>query len=167
MPNLITIAEIVAACTIEKNLDDRRITSFIPIAQLQRLRPALGVTLYNALIAAVDAVTDEAPLDAPWPALIETARPMLCWWTVALAWPQLLVHLTNAGVTMRTGRESSSADVKAADGAQVSYTDTAELYTGELRTWLEAHRADYAAWLPTAANDIPSEPHLVGGVYFG
>ncbi len=161
---LISKDDIVAVTTIEKNVDEQRFMAFAKQAQRRHVRQVLGVTLYQALCDAVAAATVEAPLTEPWVALQAAVRPALAWFTLTEAWPMLLVHITNVGLTLRAGKDSEVADVRTAQATLSAVRDTAEFELAELKAWLEANAADYTAYLPTPTSPAPAS--LLGGVFF-
>jgi hypothetical protein len=161
---LISKDEIVAVTTIEKNVDEQRFMSFAKQAQRRHIRQVLGVTLYQALCDAVAAVTEESPLGEPWVLLKEYVNRPLGWYTLYEAWPLLLVHITNSGLSIKASRDSDPADARTITSTRTAVLETAEFELAELKAFLEANAADYADYLP--APQTPAPASLPGGVYF-
>ena len=161
---LISRDDIVAVTTIEKNVDEQRFMAFAKQAQRRHVRQVLGVALYQGLCDAVAAATEQVPLDAPWLALQAALRPALAWLTLVEAWPMLLVHVTNAGLTIKSGRDSERADARLMTSTLSAVRDTAEFELAELKAWLEANAADYPTY--PAQPVTPAPAALLGGVYF-
>lgn len=62
---------------IPATLDEKRLATYIREAQRRILKPLLTTELYAGFLAAVGAVTPEAPLLAPWPNLQDAIKPIL------------------------------------------------------------------------------------------
>lgn len=160
---LITQADIVACTTIEKNIDASKLVGFISIAQRRHIRQVLGTTLYDELLDAVDA-SEVTPLPTALADLKARLVEPLAHWTLVEAWPTLLVHITNAGLVFKAGRDSTSADYQAATHTLSAIRATAEFLTADLKAWLQTNAGDYPTY--PAQPVTPAPAGMLGGIFF-
>jgi len=163
MKTLISFDQVVARTVLQPNVDAQKVELAIKVVQPMYLKKLLGAALYNELLLAAQAEPLE---DEKLAALLNSdeLQNMLAQWVVVQAWPDLLVHLTNAGVVLKTGKDTStSADAKLVESTLAAHTRTADFYTNELRAWLYEHRADYPSYQPAGAR-VPAETMPLGGL---
>jgi len=164
MDHLITAEDITERTVAQPNSDKHKLTLAIPVAEGGRLRPVLGAGLYAELILGIQ-IQPMAEENLAKLATCEPLMNMLSNWALYEAWPTLLVHVTEAGVVVKNGKEvSTSADAATADKTRLAIADTAEFWTGELRAWLYEHRAEYPSYVPPTCAAVSSMP--LGGVQF-
>jgi hypothetical protein len=162
MNHLITADHIKESTVASLSIDAHKLEVFVPLAEGKHLKPLLGLSLFSELVIAAQT----PPLAGAMLELATECVNMLSWWTVVEAWPSLLVHVTNAGVVVKTGGQNgtTTADATVTAAALQAHMATAEFYTGELRAWLYEHRADYASYPQPAPARKSSMP--LGGVQF-
>lgn len=162
MNRLITAAHIKESTVAGLSIDAQKLEVHVPLAQGKHLRPLLGAALFDELVLAAQT----APIQEPYLALATECVNMLSWWTVVEAWPALLVHVTAAGVVVKTGGQNgtTSADAAVAAATLAAHRNTAQFYSDELRRWLIAHANDYPSYPQPAP--IRSESMPLGGIQF-
>lgn len=174
MNNLISAADIKRLTTISENASDKKLAQAVPDAETMHLRPLIGARLYTELLAFV-AGAPEAPsvqglnvqaeaqatstyqtaLDT-WRAanvgvlltLWDAVKPCLAQWALVEAWPNLLVHVEEAGVNVKSGNANgtSVADAALMNKVWAAHADKAKWRGDELMSWLESKKNDYAAY---------------------
>lgn len=188
MKNLITFADIVENTVISIGSEPHKLLIAIPLAQGRRLRPVLGLQLFDELLAFADsapnaptardaaalanyeaALTDWRASTAadPMLKLLGEVKPMLSNWAVVEAWPSLLGHITAAGMVLKTGKSegTTAADEKLVN-TMFSGVQSLAIYHGEeLDTWVKKNRSTYAEFLPATPAATGRMP--IGGVCFG
>jgi hypothetical protein len=177
MTNLVTAAEIKKLTTVGENASTKKLTRAVPLAEIKHLRPLVGPRLLAELLA-LASTAPEAPALAGLSAQQEAAaletyeatlkewrganagvlltlwdqvKHCLAQWAVVIAWPSLLVHVDEAGVTVKTGNAqgTTSADARTLDKVWDDHRDTAIFLGDELVCWLESKKLDYAAFVST------------------
>jgi hypothetical protein len=189
MKNLITAADITALTAANLSVEAHRLEITIPQAQARHLRPLLGLQLYADLLAFTQGAPDvpgpkalaaeltayATALDSwrtsvaadPLLALFDQVKPMLAQWGLIEAWPNLLVHVANAGVVLQTGNQNGTTTADAATLNQV-YTrqrETAVWLSEEIVQWLERNKAAYPAYVSTRPLVTARQPiDTLGGI---
>jgi hypothetical protein len=178
MKNLITAADIKTHTAASLNVETHKLEVTIPEAQARHLRPLTGSRLLAQLVAFVKDAPEppvlvglgaqvQAKAEADYTtalddwrtahatdvllALWDEVKPCLAQWALVDAWPNLLVHVENAGVTVKTGKSEGTTSADAATLNQVlnAHRDTAIWRGEELINWLEAHKSDYPTYEST------------------
>lgn len=145
LQELITAADVKALTVAQLSVDAHKLDVCAPLTRRRYLRPLLGQALHDELLAFVQAPTPDTT--DPLAVLAEQVKPMLAAWVLVEAWPGLAAAVTNAGIQyMQGGEGRTTADHKAAADLLLSYRDTAEFETAELRAWLNARRATYPSY---------------------
>lgn len=188
MKTLITAADIKAHTVASLSVEAHKLAIAITDAQQRHLRPLIGAKLLTQLLALVEDAPDlpsgtgaaqvvaaattkyEQDLAAwrlahaadPLLALLDQLTPCLAQWALVEAWPNLLVHVENAGVLLKTGNANgtTTADVATLNQVLSAHQATAVWRGDELVNWLERNKTDYPAYqssCPLASNREPSE----------
>jgi hypothetical protein len=191
MKTLITAQDITQFTAANLNVEGHRLEITIPDAERKHLRPVIGPKLLAALLAFVESAPEpptvtglsavaEATAKTAYAAELKTWReanpgallvlwdqikPMLAQWALVEAWPNILVHIKNAGVVVQTGKAEGTTSADAATLAQVltAYRDTAIFRGQELSNWLESDKANYAAYVSTRPALTGRQP--LGGIH--
>lgn len=189
MKTLITAADITALTAANLSVEAHRLEITIPQALARHLRPLLGLNLFTALLAfaqdapelpgpkaqATETAAYAAALEAwrtaeelnPMLALYDEVKPMLAQWGLVEAWPNLLVHVANAGVVLKTGNAQGTTTADAATLNQVftAHRATAVWLSEELVSWLERNKLDYPAYVSTRPLATARQPiDTLGGI---
>ncbi len=191
MKTLVTALDIKERTTVSKTADDEKLNKAVPDAETRHLRPLLGLPLFTALLAFVGSApeppavgslsaTAEAAALAAYNTLLDAWRttnagallrlwdaikPCLCQWALFDAWPDILVHVENAGVTMKTGNANgtTSADADILNQARDNHRDKAVWRGSELVAWLDSNKTDYPAYASTKPAATGKQP--LGGIH--
>jgi hypothetical protein len=147
-------------------MDDHKLAVYVPDVEDDYLEPILGSTLFGQLLNFMQ--TESPDVADPLAKLANEAKKMLCRWVVVEAWPDILVHITNAGVVVKTGSKdagTTSADIVMTDRSVAKHRDRAQKSTDKLVRWLQEHKSDYPSYaVPCSA---PASGMLLGGLYLG
>jgi hypothetical protein len=156
MKNLVDAADIKTHTTAQLGVDANRLELSVPEAQQRHLRPLLGRALFNELLAYAQLAAPDA--EDKRAALLSEVKPMLCQWALIEAWPNLLLHITNAGLVLKTGNAqgTTTADAKLVAQVYTAQRETAVWRGQELSTWLESNKADYPAYESIRRPDKPA-----------
>jgi hypothetical protein len=187
MKTLITAADIKQLTTVSENASDKKLAKAVPDAETRHLRPLLGSRLYAELLAFAQGAPeqpvlaglsqqeeDKAAADykiefaawrtanaGPLLALWDQVKSCLAQWALVEAWPDLLVHIDEAGINVKTGNAQGTTTADAATLARVwdGHRDKAVWRGDELVNWVESKKNDYAAYtsikpLPTGSQPI-------------
>ncbi|MDF7810750.1 hypothetical protein [Hymenobacter sp. YC55] len=162
LKHLITAEEIPDRTVAQPNADLHKLSLAIPLAERKHLKKLLGPALFAELLLSVQtATTDDEPLARL--ANLDELKDMLCQWALVEAWPNLQVHVAEAGIVVKNGKEvSTSADEKLAQKTLDSHISTANFYSSELTAWMVEHKADYPSYAPPLAAALSTMP--VGGI---
>lgn len=150
MKHLIDANDIKALTTIQLNTEAHRLEITIPDAEQRHLRPLLGPALFDALLLFIQPETPDTTDELA--KLASQVKPMLSQWALVEAWPNLLVHVANAGVVLKTGASgqgTTSADAATLAQVLTAHRDTAIWRGQELVRWLESNKANYPAYAST------------------
>lgn len=190
MTTLVTAADIKDRTTVSRSADDEKLNKAVPDAETRHLRPLLGAALFGQLLAFVASAptppavgglsaTAEAAALAPYKVLLDNWRtahpgpllrlwdavkPCLCQWALYDAWPDILVHVENAGVTMKTGNANgtTSAEAGILNQARDNHRNKAVWRGSELAAWLDSNKTDYPAYEGTRPPATGRQP--LGGI---
>jgi hypothetical protein len=192
MKDLITAADIKARTVANLNVENHKLNVIIQLTQKRHLRPLLGVTLYDALVAFADTAPAIPPTNAttlektayaealaqwraaatadPLLALLDECKEMLCAWALVEAKPGLLGHIEDAGFTTKVGSGdtgTSTADVRLTEETFAAFADTAVFHGTELAAWLcdPARAANYPTYEPNTPDSTGEG--AFAGIYLG
>ncbi|TGE08249.1 DUF6712 family protein [Hymenobacter fodinae] len=162
LKHLITSDEVTERTVVQVNAGHKKITIAIPLAEGRRLRPLLGDRLFDELLAF--AQKEASDVADPLASLANEVKNMLAEWTVVQAWPSLSMHVTDAGMTVKNGKDvSTSADYKTTQDLLAMVTGNAEYYSSEFVRWITEHKSDYPSYAPYGSVAAPSSG-LIGGL---
>jgi len=160
--HLIEVEEIPERTAAQPNSDKHKLKLGIHLAESKHLRKLLGVALYSELMLSVQTGSGEDMALAKL-ASSEELKNMLCQWALVEAWPSLLVHITEAGLTVKNGKDvSTSADANQTEAALEGHINTATFFSSELTAWMIEHKADYPSYRPPTVAAYSTMP--VGGI---
>jgi hypothetical protein len=186
MKNLINAYDVKALTTVGSNARNSKLEKAVPDATTRHLRPLLGAKLLAELTAFVVAVPEHPELGnlnaaaqtvalEPYNTALDTWRaanvgallrlwdelkPCLAQWTLVEAWPDLLVHIEDAGIVLKTGNSNGTTSADAATLNQVwdAHRERAVFRGDELVGWLECNKVDYPAYGSTTPLASAREP---------
>jgi hypothetical protein len=186
MNNLINAYDVKALTSVGSNARNNKLEKAIPDATTRHLRPLLGAKLLAELAAFVVAVPEhpevgnlaaaaEAAALAPYKTelaawrtanagalldLWDELKPCLAQWALVEAWPDLLVHIEEAGIVLKTGNSNgtTSADAATLNGVWDAHRERAVFRGDELVGWLERNKANYPAYGSTTPLASAREP---------
>lgn len=146
MKHLIDADDIKNMTAAQLGIDSQRLEITIPDAEQRHLRPLLGPRLFDELLAFIQTATPDT--DDPLAALANEVKRMLSQWALVEAWPNLLVHVANAGVVLQTGNSqgTTSADAATLNTVLTAHRETAVWRGQELVRWLESNKTQYPAY---------------------
>jgi hypothetical protein len=139
-----------AVTTIEKNVDDTKITPFIIAAQDTHIQQALGTTMYNRLKQGVinnDLNNDELTL------LREYIKPALAQFTYYEVYPFLAIKSTNKGASKERSEYADPAELSELKYMRNAIRDLAEFYLRRLTK----HLCDFRHLYPQFNNPDAKE----------
>lgn len=162
MKHLITADDIKGLTAAQLGIDSQRLEITIPEAEQRHLRPLLGPSLFDELLLFVQVATPSTT--DPLAALANQVKPMLSQWALVEAWPNLLMHVTNSGMVLKTGtgQGTTSADAAVVSQVLTAHRATAAWRGQELVRWLESNKADYPAYQSTTP--VATGRALYGGI---
>jgi hypothetical protein len=147
--SLLTPAEVIALAMPGKNLDTALVADSIPIASLKYIKPLLGNTLYNILVAESVAQTFTGLNQT---LINDYLKDALARFVLYEALPLMKAEITSNGI------QTPSIDYH----VPVNYTDfamlrnkmlsDAELLVTEMKAYLERNRTSFPDY-PTCPND--------------
>lgn len=187
MKNLIQAATVKLLTVVGQSAEDHKLEMAIPDAQTRYLRPLVGGPLLTQLLAFVaDAPqakslvglpalaataqqqADELALkawrdaqaDNPLLALWDELKSCLAQWAFVEAWPNLLIHIDAAGMTLKTGSNTGTTIADAATLKVVlgAHRDTAIWRGQELVSFLESNKTKYPAYQSTTPTATGRQP---------
>lgn len=197
MNTLVVAADVKRLTSVGTTANSEKLDKAVPDATDRHLRPLVGAKLLAALLDFVVDAPDYpattglgAPQVAtalgeykmalaawrtanaadPLLALWDQLKRCLAQWVLVEAWPDLLVHIDEAGVTVKTGNQQGTtvADGKTLDTVLDSHCERAKFRGDELVAWLERNKADYPAYVsatPLASGREPAD--WFGGIDVG
>lgn len=136
--------------TIEKNVDDTKITPFILSAQETHIQMALGSTFYNRLKEGV-INNDLSQLETDF--IIDYLKPALAHWTYYEAYPFLSIKTTNKAASKERSEFSDAAELGEIKYMRSAIRDLAEFYLKRIQKYL----CDYGYLFPQYQNPDPKE----------
>ena len=138
-----TVDDIRVYLPIHKNMSFDSIKPFVESAELEYIKPLLGTTLYDALVASYNGTI--AP---PYTALLPYVQRPLAYYALHSAMPFLTVTLSDMGVQEQQSRDGSSAPARqfAIEKLHKQYIGTADLFAEQLLAFLEENSGTYTTW---------------------
>ena len=148
MTQIITAAAVKSNTGLDRNVEDKTITTFINPAQLT-LKKITGATGYDLIVAAYPLFTGEAALGTLYNDYI---LPFLSWKVVELAGTRMYAQPDRSGTHHRADETYRSVDSKMLSMTKADARDLTELYMGELITYLDDNKDTFTWYAPTTGS---------------
>jgi hypothetical protein len=161
---LISEQEIKDFTDLNNNVNAKRFSQYIDIAEKRDIRSLISKPLYDRLIQGVednDLTTDEDNL-------IEKIKPALAWWVLYRALPALHSQITPTGIQTKTSNDGEAVDSKILDIRMKNALAQAEFYSEEMRCWLVENYALFPEFMQSDCCDLNKKTNGYGksGIVF-
>jgi hypothetical protein len=186
MNTLVAAADVKRLTSVGATANSEKLDKAVPDATDRHLRPLVGAKLLGELLDFVVDAPDyptttglPAPQAAAALAAYKTAlaewrtandgpllvlwnelKSCLAQWVLVEAWPDLLVHIDEAGVVVKTGNAqgTTTADARVLDTVLAAHCERAKFRGDELVAWLERNKTNYPAYQSTTPLASGREP---------
>lgn len=150
---------------VNLNVDEELLHPQIIKAQNVRIEKILGTSLFNVVLAEIDAQTYTARITT---LLEDYIQPALVEWITYTALPYLNYKLTNKSVSKKSSDNSEPSELNEINYLRQNIRDDAEYYSERITKFLEANTDTYPEYLNgnTDCDDIkPSKLNFISGIY--
>ena len=150
---------------VNLNVDEELLHPQIIKAQNVRIEKILGTSLFNVVLAEIDAQTYTARVTT---LLEDYIQPALVEWITYTALPYLNYKLTNKSVSKKSSDNSEPSELNEINYLRQNIRDDAEYYSERTTKFLEANTDTYPEYLNgnTDCDDIkPSKLNFISGIY--
>ncbi len=145
---------------LSSNVPIEQLKNDFIIAQIQDIKPILGVALYDELDAAVQADTTTTDQDT----LLAKIKPALAYFILNKSLSWMCYNISAKGVQKKTSDGGEVLTKSELESLRTEANNYAEFFAIELRTYLEANKSLYSNYrtYPLSKSRI-----YKSGVYFG
>ena len=158
MTYLLTTTEVVAIAFNDKNfLPAKILNSHLEVAHEALLRPALGDTFYEELIAAAPTGVNKIFVDG-------YLKNPLAWYVKFVILPEIMIHVSNTGLNMIQPQGSIVVTDKQAGILRDQARQNAEILMQKALAFLDDHYLDYPNF--SSLDTIRKTTKVIGGVIF-
>jgi hypothetical protein len=158
MTYLITAAEAVTLAFNDKNfLSGKILDSHLEVAHEALLRPALGDTFYELLVAATPTGVNKTFVDS-------YLKKPLAFYVRYIILPEIMVHVSNTGMGMIQPQGTIAVTDKQAGLVREQARENAEILMQKALAYLDDHLADYPTF--EVADTVRENTKVIGGVIF-
>lgn len=157
MTPIITAAVVKTTTGLDRNVEDKTLSTFISAAQLT-LKKVTGATGYNLIVAAYPSFTGEAALSTLY---TEYIVPYLSWRVAELSGTRMFAQPDRSGTHHRADETYRSVDAKMLSMTKADSRDMAGIFMGELIDYLKDN-TDTFTWYEPDGESI-TKPNT-GGV---
>lgn len=160
---LITAAKIRTICGLPDTVDDTtRILPFLDIAQKRHLKKIWGITLYDRVIAAVEADTISSEPELVT-LLDDYAHDYLAWKTLELALPRIYAAPNGNGIYTTESEKHKPVDRQTLGDNTSGARANADACESDMVLFLENNPTDYPEYTTTTVQDQRATDRLPGG----
>jgi hypothetical protein len=142
---IVTVANIVEYCIPDASFDTEVFTNYILPAQRQYLRELLGETYYDTILTSVETgawVTEDQTLYDNF------IRPMICWYVLYDAMPQVRNKITSQGIMVNDTEFSQQSSREDYGALRNSVIATAERWKKDLKQYIDDAQEDNSSAYP-------------------
>ena len=150
MGQLITANEVISKAFIHSNIDPSLIKAeFVEVCQVENIEPILGKDLYNEIVTQNNSNT----LSANNQTLLNSyIKPALAFFVARDILLHLAIRVTNKGVMINNGTESSPASREDRALLIERYKEQAESMSGKIFKYLEDNQTLYPLYFSVRKN---------------
>lgn len=142
---IVSISDVVTECIPDTNFDTEIFTNYILPSQRQYLRDLLGEDYYNTILTSVETTTwvteDETLYD-------NFIKPMMCWYILYDAMPQVRNHITSQGIMVNDTEFSQQSTREDYGALRNSILATAERWKKDLKQYIKDIQDDDSSAYP-------------------
>lgn len=158
MTYLLTTTEVVALAFNDKNfLPAKILDSHLEVAHEGFLRPALGDTFYEELIASTPIGANKTFVDG-------YLKKPLAWYVKYVILPEIMVHVSNTGMSIVQPQGTIAVTDKQAGNLREQAKTNAEILLRKALDYLDDHATSYPNY--EAGEAVRETTKVIGGIIF-